>query len=191
MGAASDTQGMPRRPKATPKRLIVTPFIAAVLALSACGSDDESSPTPVSGELEATEEATLEGPPEDVEVIRAWAEALTDSDIDAAAEFFAIPSFAENGLTYEIETRDDARFFNDSLPCGATLESTSVEGEFITATFELTERPGQEPCPGSGNLAQTSFVIEDEAIVEWRRVALPDEQDPAQDPGKPRSNTPS
>ena len=118
-------------------------------------------------------EPQLEGPSEDVEVIRAWAEALTESDIDAAAEFFAIPSFAENGLTYEIETRDDARFFNDSLPCGATLESTSVEGEFITATFELTERPGQGPCPGSGNLAQTSFVIEDGAIVEWRRVALP------------------
>ena len=36
------------------------------------------------------------------------------------------------------------------------------------------------PCPGSGNLAQTSFVIEDGAIAEWRRVALPGEQDSGQ-----------
>lgn len=162
---ARDTQSMPRR-------LMLTPFIAAVLALSACGNvEDPSAPEP---------EPTLEGPDADVEVIRAWAEALTVSDIDAAAEFFALPSQAENGLTYDIETRDDARFFNDSLPCGATLEETHVEGEFITATFELTERRGQGPCPGSGNLAQTSFVIEDGVIVEWRRVALPGEQDSGQ-----------
>jgi hypothetical protein len=142
------------------------------MGLSACGGGGEG----------AKEEpgAQLEGPAEDVEVIRDWAEAVAESDIDEAAEFFAIPSVAENGLTYEIETRADARFFNDSLPCGATLESTSVEGEFITATFELTERPGQGPCPGSGNLAQTSFVIEDGLIIEWRRVALPGEQGSSQ-----------
>jgi hypothetical protein len=168
---------MPWRPKATPKRLIAIPFIAAVLALAACGGDDSTS-------TQAEPEAQLEGPTEDVEVIRDWAEALTHSDIDAAAEYFAIPSQAENGLTYDIETKEDARFFNESLPCGATLEETSVEGEFITASFELTERPGKGPCPGSGNLAQTSFVIEDGAIVEWRRVALPEEQDPAQDSGQ-------
>ena len=129
---------------------------------------------------ESTEVTDLEGPTEDVEVIRTWAEELTESDIEAAAEFFALPSQAENGLTYEIETEEDAEFFNESLPCGATLEETSVEGEFITATFELTDRPGVGPCPGSGNLAQTSFVIEDGAIVEWRRVALPEEQSSGQ-----------
>jgi hypothetical protein len=155
---ASDTENMP-------KRLIPSLFIAAVLALSACGGDDGSS---------TAEEPQLEGPSEDVEVIRSWAEALTESDTEAAAEFFAIPSVAENGISYEIETKKDALSFNESLPCGATLEETSVEGEFITATFELTDRPGLGPCPGSGNSAQTSFVIEDGAIVEWHRVALPE-----------------
>lgn len=155
-----------------PRRLVLTPFIAAVLALSACGGvEDPTAPEP---------EPTIEGPEADVDVIRAWAEALTASDIDAAAGFFAIPSQAENGLTFDIETREDARFFNDSLPCGATLEETDAEGEFITATFELTERPGRGPCPGSGNLAQTSFVIEDGEIVEWRRVALPGDESPGQ-----------
>ncbi len=159
-----------------PRRLVAIPFIAVVLALPACGGDqglpDTSEPD------EPT--ADLEGPTEDVEVIRTWAEELTESDIESAAEFFALPSQAENGLTYDIETTEDAEFFNESLPCGATLEGTSVEGEFITATFELTDRPGVGPCPGSGNLAQTSFVIEDGAIVEWRRVALPEEQSSGQ-----------
>ena len=158
---ASDTQSVPRR-------FVSIPFVAAVLALSACGGvDDPTAPEP---------EPTLEGPEADVEVIRAWAEALTASDIDAAAAFFALPSQAENGLTFDIETRDDARFFNESLPCGATLEETHVEGHFITATFELTDRPGGGPCPGDGNLAQTSFVIEDGVIVEWRRVAIPGDE---------------
>jgi len=160
-------------------RLLIALLIAAVLALSSCGGDDGSPTTPEPGESAETEETT-EGPAEDVEVIRAWSEALTESDIDAAAEFFAIPSVAENGLTIEIETRDDAVLFNESLPCGAELESTQAQGEFITATFRLTERPGVPTCPGSGNTAETSFVIEDGAIVEWRRVAVPGPETPAQ-----------
>jgi hypothetical protein len=161
-----------------PRRFVAIPFIAAVLAISSCGGDQGLPDTSESDQ--STEAAELEGPTGDVEVIRTWAEELTESDIEAAAEFFAIPSQAENGLTYDIETKEDAEFFNESLPCGATLEETSVEGKFITATFELTDRPGVGPCPGSGNLAQTSFVIEDGAIVEWRRVALPSQQDSGQ-----------
>ncbi len=147
------------------------PFIAAVLALSACGGGDES---PI------TLEGTTEGPAADVEVIRGWSEALTGSDIDAAAGYFALPSVAENGVTVKIETTDDARLFNKSLPCGAELESTQSEGQFITATFRLTTRPGVEVCPGDGATAQTSFVIEDGAIVEWRRVAVPAPEPPGQ-----------
>jgi hypothetical protein len=158
------------------RRFVAIPLIAAVVALSACGGDSGLPPISESDRSDAQ----LEGPTGDVEVIRSWAEALTESDIDAAAGYFAIPSVAENGLSYDIETVEDAQFFNDSLPCGATLEETSVEGRFITATFKLQDRPGKGPCPGVGNLAQTSFVIEDGAIVEWRRVALPGEQDTGQ-----------
>ena len=158
------------------KRLIALPFITAVLALSACGGGDDSSPSPDS----KPPDATTEGPTEDVEVIRAWSEALSEGDIDAAAEFFALPSVAENGVTIEIETLDDARLFNETLPCGAELESTESQGEFITATFRLKQRPGVPVCPGDGNTAETSFVIEDGSIVEWRRVAVPGPQGPAQ-----------
>lgn len=159
-----------------PRCLIALSLIAAVLlALSSCGSEDGSPTTP-----EPSGEAATEGPAEDVEVIRDWSEALTEGDIDAAAEYFAIPSVAENGITVEIETPDDARLFNESLPCGAELESTEAQGEFITATFRLTERPGVPVCPGSGNTAETTFVIEDGAIVEWRRVAVPGPESPSQ-----------
>ncbi len=74
------------------RRFIAIPFIAAVIALSSCGGDS-GSPTATEPGEEATEatDTDLEGPAEDVEVIRSWAEALTESDIEAAAAFFAIP----------------------------------------------------------------------------------------------------
>ncbi|HYH61111.1 MAG TPA: hypothetical protein VD766_04535 [Solirubrobacterales bacterium] len=144
------------------RRLITLLLIAAVISLSSCGGDDGS---PSTSEPEASTD--------DIEVIEAWAEAISESDMEAAAEYFAIPSVAENGITVDIETRDDAVLFNESLPCGAELESTEEEGEFITVTFRLKQRPGVPSCPGDGGTAETSFVIEDGAIVEWRRVALP------------------
>ena len=117
--------------------------------------------------------------PADVVVIDEWTQTLKDGDVEGAARFFAIPSTAENGLTYDIRSQADARVFNESLPCGAKLVDAQTEGEFTTATFELTERPGPGVCgQGVGNEAQTAFVIEDGRIVEWRRVVL-DETAPA------------
>ena len=81
------------RPQLFPWLLPLSGFRLAEAATKARPSLRQASPEP-----------QLEGPSEDVEVIRAWARD-PDSDIDAAARFFAIPSFAENGLTYEIEER--------------------------------------------------------------------------------------
>ena len=80
--------------------------------LRSCGGDEGLPDTPESDEPTAD----LEGPEEDVEVIRSWAEALTESDIEAAAEFFAIPSVAENGLSYDIETRGGRRVLQRVAP---------------------------------------------------------------------------
>lgn len=133
------------------------------LFLSACGGDD-SAP-------EGAEAVPGDASPTDVEVIDAWATALTEGDIDAAAGFFALPSVTENGPTLRLETREDARLFNAALPCGAVLVEADGEGEFTTATFRLTERPGAGSCgPGTGGEAQTAFVIKDGKITEWRRV---------------------
>ncbi len=110
--------------------------------------------------------------PADVAVIDDWARTLREGDVEGAAEFFALPSLAQNGPTLRIEEIEDARLFNSSLPCGAILIEAVPKGELTIATFELTERPGPGSCgTGTGATAKTAFEIEDGKIVEWRRVA--------------------
>jgi hypothetical protein len=117
-----------------------------------------------------------------VEVIDRWARELSAGDVEAAAELFAIPSVAQNVRIYVIESPADARSFNASLPCGATLVEARPEGELIIATFELTERPGPGRCgEGTGNEAATAFGIVDGKIAEWRRV-VPDDELPGGEP---------
>jgi hypothetical protein len=161
-----------------------TAFLAVVLVatLAGCGSGDEeggSAPaakTPQGGEIPGdADEAT-------VEVIYRWSEALRRGDIDAAAASFAIPSVAENPpLLAHIDSEAEARLFNESLPCGGRLIRARSEGDFTTATFRLTERPGQGSCgEGTGNTARAAFVIRGGKIVEWRRVGAPQPAAPGQ-----------
>jgi hypothetical protein len=139
--------------------------IGIAIALAGCGgggSDSGRSAPEIAGDAD----------PGDVRVIDAWVTALRRGDVDAASGYFAIPSVAENGpLLLHIRSRDDARRFNASLPCGARLVGAETAGQFTTATFRLTERPGPGTCgSGAGGLAKTSFVIRDREIVQWRRV---------------------
>jgi hypothetical protein len=143
--------------------------LLALLALAACGGGDESGSATTGA---SAGEVAGEADPADVEVIDGWVTALRHGDVDAAARYFAIPSVAENGpILVRISSEDDARRFNESLPCGARLIRADTAGEFTTATFRLTERPGPGLCgPGTGGIAKTSFVIRDGEIVQWRRV---------------------
>jgi hypothetical protein len=135
----------------------------AACALAACGGGSAADET--TAEIPGGADAA------DVQVIDEWARTLSGGDVDGAAEFFALPSLAQNGPTLRIESVDDARLFNSSLPCGATLIEATPEGDFTVATFRLTERPGPGTCgPGTGGEAQTAFKIADGKIVEWRRV---------------------
>jgi hypothetical protein len=139
--------------------------IVIMITLAGCGGGDGS---------ESGSEPRIAGDadPEDVRVIDAWVTTLRRGDVEAAARYFAIPSVAENPpLLLHIRDLDDARRFNESLPCGARLVRAETQGQFTTATFRLTERPGPGTCgPGTGGAAKTSFVIRDGKIVEWRRV---------------------
>jgi hypothetical protein len=109
-----------------------------------------------------------------VAVIEGWTEALSDGDVKAAADYFALPSVAQNGPTpLTLRTRGAVTAFNRSLPCGAELVRARPAGRFINATFRLTDRPGGECGSGTGGLARTAFVIEDGKIVQWRRLADP------------------
>jgi hypothetical protein len=136
------------------------------MALAACGGDSSESTT--SGARTTPGDAV----PADVEVIDGWVTSLRHGDVDAAADYFAIPSVAENGpILVRIRSVEDAVRFNESLPCGARLIRAESAGEFTTATFRLTERPGPGLCgPGTGGVAKTSFVIRDGKIAQWRRV---------------------
>jgi limonene-1,2-epoxide hydrolase len=150
-------------------RALGPPFFVALLlslTLSACGGSDGSS---TSGGVTTVPGGANAG---DVAVIEKWAQALKRGDVSAAADYFAIPSVAENGpLLLRIHNAGQARAFNESLPCGAYVIRAQSIGRFTTATFRLTERPGPGTCgPGTGGTAQTSFVIRDGKIVEWRRV---------------------
>lgn len=145
-----------------PRSLAITPLVLAALALTACGgSSGDPGATEIPGGAD----------PADVEVIEEWSRTLNEGDVDGAAELFALPSLAQNGPVLRIESLDDAKLFNSSLPCGATLIEATADGEFTVATFRLGERPGPGVCgPGSGGKALTAFRIEDGRIAEWRRV---------------------
>lgn len=141
--------------------LAIAMSILAGALLAGCGEDDSSTSTAAADEADQS----------DVEVIEGWSATLSEGDVEGAAEYFAIPSIAQNGtLLVRIESREDAIEFNESLPCGAEVISARSQGEFTTATFRLSERPGGGCGPGVGGTASTSFVIEDGEIVEWRRV---------------------
>ncbi len=130
--------------------------------------------------------------PSAVAVIRGWSNALRHGDLAAAARYFATPSLLVNGvdaagqpLALEIRSRREAELANASLPCGATLVSTSRRGRFVNALFRLSGRPGPggSNCAGGvGTTARTDFVIAHGRIVQWIRA--PD--DPG-DNGSPRT----
>jgi hypothetical protein len=138
----------------------------SLLVLSACGGGGSASST------STTPTVAGDANPADVNVIDGWVTALRHGNVDAASKYFAIPSVAENGAVLaHIRSFDEARRFNESLPCGARLVRADSAGEFTTGTFRLTERPGPGVCgPGTGGIAKTSFVIRDGKIVQWRRV---------------------
>lgn len=139
---------------------VVVVVLLATLGPSACG-DDGAPESTIPGNADPTA----------VAVIDDWSTKLREGDVEAAAELFALPSVAENGPTIAIGDLDDARLFNESLPCGAELVRAEDDGELVVATFRLTERPGPGSCgSGVGATAQTAFLIEGGRIVEWRRV---------------------
>jgi hypothetical protein len=138
--------------------------VALVLAgcLASCGGGDGG------------DQVSLPSGHADVAVIEGWIDTLSDGDVKGAADYFAVPSLAENGTApVTLRSRADVLTFNRSLPCGAKLVRARPIGRFIAATFKLTERPGGACDGGAGQLARTAFVIRDGKIVEWRRLTNP------------------
>jgi hypothetical protein len=156
--------------------------LALGLLLAGCGGG--GADVTITGSVGRAADVPGDANPADVKVIDDWVEALDRGDINAAAGYFAIPSVTENGVLLRIRSLADAKLFNAGLPCGAHVIKAVSVGKFTTATFRLSERrgPGAGCGPGTGGKAQTSFVIRDGKIAEWRRVgaAGPAQGAPAQ-----------
>jgi hypothetical protein len=155
---------------------------ALALGAAACGGGDGDKRGAVTTPgATTTPESTAEpakpepAPPDpgDVRIVRAWADTLRRGDVHAAARYFAIPSLVSNGTPpIKLETRAEAEFFNQTLPCGAKLIDTEPAAHgFFIATFRLTERPGTGECgTGTGATARTAFRVRKEHITDWLRV---------------------
>jgi limonene-1,2-epoxide hydrolase len=120
----------------------------AVLALSGCGS---GTPSPES-------------------VVRAWSEAVNSDDNAAAAHLFAEGAQVVQGTDVRrLRTFDEARVWNEGLPCSGRILTLKRRGAVVRATFVLGDR-GRSRCDGPGERAQALFRVEDGKIVLWHQL---------------------
>jgi hypothetical protein len=153
---------MPGRRPIAAVLAVLAVALAVFLVISGSSGDSDSTEADVPGNAD----------PALVQVVVDWARAESSGDDAAAASYFALPSFAQNGFTFHIKTFEQARKFNASLPCGAVVEEAVEEGRYIIVTFRLGEKANSNDCgAGAGETARTAFLIEHGKIVEWRRVA--------------------
>jgi len=150
----------------------------AAIVASGCGSGPKTASTPPPPKRTATPSPVPERKPasaEDAAVIRGWADALRHGQVERAVGYFAVPSVVSNGTTpIKLTSREDVRFFNRTLPCGAKVLDVEDAGAYLVARFRLTERPGPGRCgAGVGGEASTAFLIRRHRIVQWRRVVEP------------------
>src|SRR5919198_3122366 len=115
-------------------------------------------------------------------LIAGWANALRKGNVERAASYFALPAIVEQSDTIQLATRDDARAFNEGLPCGARLLEVQHDGRFIVGTFRLTDKPRQT-CLTPGALVRVAFVIQERHFTEWRQI--PDTPGASPGPSKP------
>lgn len=149
------------------------------LATSACGSStSRTATTPPPPKHAATPPPVPDrklASAGDTAVVRGWADALRHGRLERAVRYFAIPSVVSNGTSpIKLTSRDDVRFFNRTLPCGAKVLRVEDTGAYVVARLRLTERPGPGRCgAGVGGHASTAFLIRRHHIVQWRRVVEP------------------
>ena len=167
-------------------RLAPAVLLVLVLTLVGCGGGSGQTPPSAATSPEPTREPSATPSPEERDVtpsgpvteaeeatIRGWSDALRRGDVERAVGFWAVPALASNGgQPYRLQTARAIRFFNESLPCGAKLESTERRSGYVVATFRLTERPGPGDCgSGVGETARTAFLLRKGKIAQWLRAA--------------------
>jgi hypothetical protein len=111
------------------------------------------------------------GTPSDERLIRGWVTAVSGSDYERAAAYFARGAVVEQVEEIRLPDRDAAEAFNRSLPCRANLTDVKDEGPTTLATFRLRAGPGG-PCQGE---VQVRFTIRDGKFTEWRQLPQDDQ----------------
>ena len=161
---------------------LLTALLVLAAVVAGCGGSDakrfdlrtppSGPPAPTTKTLTAKEPVTRA----EARVIRGWSSQLRHGHVARAARYFALPAVVANGFDpVRISTRQEARQFNELLPCGAVV--TKLERQvhhLVLTTFKLVTRtgPGAQPC-GGGGTARTAFRIRHGLITQWYRV--PDE----------------
>ncbi len=174
---------------------LATVLMLCLLALAGCGGGGDdgdgkaerpAAATPKAGDGEAelsprgssSRERPPTGPVTKAEraVVRGWADAIRQGDVERATSYWSVPAIAANGTQpFRLVTRRAVRHFNEGLTCGARLESVERDKTYVLATFRLTnrrDRPGA-CAQGVGNRARTLFLLRDGKIVQWIRAADP------------------
>ena len=168
---------------------LATVLSLALLALAGCGGGGDGDRS-ADRRATATASATPRGAPRDAPerppsgpvtsaeeaVIRGWADALREGDVERASSYWRPPAIAANGSEpFRLVTMRAVRSFNEGLTCGARFESAERDTVYVVATFRLTDRrdrPGA-CAQGVGHLARTLFLLRDGKIVQWIRAADP------------------
>src|SRR5688572_29008198 len=167
----------------------VMPLLAAVtVGLTACGGDEgarmrlttppeqqgaEPLPEIRRQQEDASRAARLRPTQADANrtrpILAGWARALRNDNGERAATFFSVPVIIAQGAAVRLDTAEEIRAFNVSLPCGARLLHVGPSGRFIVATFLLTERP-RHSCDTPGQRERVAIVLRGRKIADWRQV---------------------
>jgi len=157
---------------------IAVVVVIAGAAVAGCGGKDKAHATTATAPAVPAPVVAPGVSRDAANIVRRWADTLRRGDVEAAAKFFAVPSFVANGgPPAHLTTHAAILGFNRSLPCGARLvRADRAHHGFVIATFVLTERPGPGTCgSGTGATARTAFRVKNGRITDWLRVQdLPD-----------------
>lgn len=121
--------------------------------------------------------------PEQLKVVQRWLAALTNADIEAAADTFADGAVVQN-LTAPLKLEDRAAriTFNRAFPCGAEASAASGVKGYLIVVYRLTDRKGSG-CDGPGGSAASTIKVEKGRMTEWYRLPDPIDDQP-QGPGE-------
>jgi ketosteroid isomerase-like protein len=110
------------------------------------------------------------GDPSAESVVRAWSEALNTGDDEAAADLFAPGAeIVQGDARGTLRTHADAVLFNRSLPCSGRIVRVEDEGDGVTATFLLGDRP-RSACDAPGAEVRAFFRVEEGKITLWHQL---------------------